>query len=562
MSHSFHLSRMLRLCLLLTLLLAAVGMTTAQDQKILYTGINMVGGDPDNGLDPSLSSTVQSIQILEQMYIGLTYLNEETGDIEPGMGSWDISDDGTVYTFSIVQGVPWVLFNSATGEVEQVTDDEGNVRFVTANDFYYGIMRTINPATGGSYANLVAEVIVGGMDYLSGEGAMEDVGVVVLDDYTLQITSPEPLAFALNIFGLWMAYAQPEWVIEEYGDLWVDPQYRQSYGPFVMSEWNNNLDITLVKNPFWPGTDNIPQAKLDAVVFKLIDDAQQFAEFLAGTMQAATVPSAEIDRVKADPVLSEQYFAGSEGCSIFYGFNLEMEPFTNVNMRRAFSLAVDRESLMNDVTRDGRIPARWYTRPGITAAPSLEDFPDLGVSFDPEGAQAALEAGLAELGLSSVSDLAPFTLTYGDTQYNGRIAQAVQQMWVENLGVQVELQPLETTTYYDVIDQQAPQIFRAGWCYDYPDANSFLYDTMRSTSPFNYNGFSNAEFDSLVDRARVIVDTEERTALYARAEQILIEEEVAIVPLYYHVTRQIVAPNVVRTFSTIGYERYEKWDIN
>jgi len=554
-----HLARIAKTGLLLTLILAAFSLASAQEDNILYTGLNMVGGDPDNGLDPALSSTVQSIQVLEHLYVGLTRLNEETAALEPGMSSWEISEDGTVYTFSLLQNVPWVRYDAEAGAVVEVTDADGNVRYVTAQDYYNGIVRTLDPATGGDYAYVLAPVIVNGAEFNAGEVGVEELGVRVVDEYTLEITAPEPVGFALNIYGLWMATAQPVWAIEEFGDTWVEAENRQSYGPFVMSEWNHDLDITIVRNPFWPGTDNIPVPALDAVVFKLIDDTQQFAEYQAGTMQAATVPSSEIDRVKADAALSEQYFAGTEGCSIYYGFNLSKEPFTNVNIRRAFSLAIDRESLMNDVTRDGRIPARWYTRPGVTAGPTLESHPDLGVGFDPEGATAALEAGLAELGLASAAELPGVSLAYGDTEYNGLIAQAVQQMWAENLGVQVELQPLETTTYYDVVEEDAPQVFRAGWCYDYPDANSFLYDTLRSDSPYNYPGFANEEFDQLVDEARVSTDNDARLASYVRAEQIVIEEEVAVAPMYFHVTRQVVSPALNRTFSQVGFERYEKW---
>jgi oligopeptide transport system substrate-binding protein len=558
-----HSLRTVSLLLALSLVLALViGGASAQEPKVLVTGLNMVAGDPDNSLDPSLSSTVQSIQILDELYIGLTHLEETAAELTPGMATdWTISEDGLTYTFNLLQNVPWVRYNAESGAVEEVTDEAGNVRYVTANDFIFGITRTLDPETGGDYAYVLAPYILNGVAFNAGEAAAEDLGVRAIDDYTLEITAPESVGFALNIYGLWMARAQAAWMLDEFGDTWVEAENRQTYGPFAMASWNHDQDITLVKNPFWPGTDAVPQPMIDEILFRLIDDTAQFAEYQAGTMQAATVPSAEIDRVRADAALSEQYYAGTEYCSIYYGFNFEKAPFDNVNIRRAFSLAIDRESLMNDVTRDGRIPARWYSRPGLAGAPTIESNPDLGVGFDPEGATAALEAGLADLGLSSVDELPQITLAFGDTEYNGLIAQAVQQMWVETLGVDVQLSALETTTYYDVVEVDAPQIFRAGWCADYPDANNYLYDTMRSDSPNNYPNWMSEEFDQLVDEARVSTDAAQRAANYARAEEILIEEEVAMAPLYFHVTRQIVNPDVTRTFSIIGLERYEKWDI-
>lgn len=555
---SLRLVGLLAVCVMLMALIVGV---QAQDGKVLITGLNMVGGDPDNGLDLSLSSTVQSIQILDELYIGLTHLDEITADVTPGMASdWTISDDGLVYTFNLMPNVPWVRYNADTGAVEEAKDDSGNVRYVTANDFIYGITRTLDPANASDYAYVLAPYIVGGTEFNSGNGSADALGLKAIDDYTLEITAPEAVGFALNIYGLWMARAQPAWVIEEFGDRWVEAENRQSYGPFVMSEWNHDQDITLVKNPFWVGTEAIPQPKLDAVVFRLIDDTAQFAEYQAGTMHAATTPSPEIDRIKADPVMSEEYYAGFESCSIYYGFNVAKEPFTNAHMRRAFSLAIDRESLMANVTRDGRLPARWYTRPGVGAAPTLETYPDLGISYDPEAAKAELQMALDEMGIT-LNQIPTITLAFGDTEYNGRIAQAVQQMWDQTLGIEVQLSALETTTYYDVIDEDAPQVFRAGWCYDYPDANNYLYETMRSDSAFNYAGFNNAEFDQLVDEARLSTDPDARLANYARAEEILVSEVAAIAPLYWHVTRQIVKSDVVRTYSVIGLERYEKWDL-
>jgi len=544
--------------MLTALVVSGVG---AQDGKILVTGLNMVGADPDNSLDPSLSSTVQSIQILDELYIGLTHLNEINAAVEPGMTTdWTISEDGLVYTFNLLQNVPWVRYNAETGAVEEVADESGAVRYVTANDFITGITRTLDPATGGDYAYVLAPYIVNGAEFNAGEAAAEDLGIRAVDDWTLEITAPEAVGFAINIYGLWMARAQASWMLDEFGDSWVEAENRQSYGPFAMKSWNHDQDITLIKNPFWPGTDAVPQPALDEVVFRLLDDTAQFAEYQAGTMQAAVPPSAEIDRIKADTVLSEQYYAGFDSCSLYYGFNWEKAPFDNVNIRKAFSLAIDRDSVVNDVTRDGRIASRWYSRPGITGAPTLENNPDLGVSFDPDGAKAALEAGLADLGLSSAADLPPITLGFGDTEYNNLVAQAVQQMWAETLGVDVQLSAMETTTYFDVIEVDAPQIFRAAWCMDYPDANNFLYETTRSDSPNNYTNWSNAEFDALVDEARVSTDQAARAEMYARAEEILVAEDYALAPIFWYVTRQVVSPDVARTYSAIGLERYEKWD--
>jgi oligopeptide transport system substrate-binding protein len=537
-----------------------VGGTSAQDGKILVTGLNMVGGDPDNSLDPSLSSTVQSIQILDELYIGVTHLNEETTNVDPGMTTdWTISEDGLVYTFNLLQNVPWVWYNAESGAVEEVKDESGNTRYVTANDFIFGVTRSLDPATGGEYAFVLAPYIVGGVEFNSGEADASGLGLKAIDDYTLEITAPEAVGFALNIYGLWMARAQASWALDEFGDGWVEAENRQTYGPFAMKEWNHDQNVTLIKNPFWPGSAGVPQPALDEVNFRFIDDTAQFAEYQAGTLQASMAPSAEIERIKSDAAMSEEYYSGTEPCTLYYGFNQTKEPFTNAHLRRAFSLAIDRESIVNDVTRDGRVPAQWYSRPGLAAAPTMETNPDLGIKFDAAAAQTELQAGLDELGITA-DQLPQITLGFGDTEYNNLVAQAVQQMWVETLGIEVQLSAMETTTYFDVLEEDAPQIFRAAWCADYNDANNFLYDTYRSDSPNNYAKFNNAEYDQLVDEARLLTDQEARRALYVRAEEIFVVEDAAIAPILHYATRQLVKSDVVRTFSVIGLERYEKWD--
>ncbi len=190
---------------------------------------NMGPGDVPT-IDPALSTDTSSVQIVELTTVGLTRQNEETTAIEPGMAtSWDVSEDGLTYTFHLRNDVPWVKYDATQGQVVQVQDCEGNPRMVTASDFEYGILRTLNPATASDYAYVLAFAIQGADLYNSGEITdTAQVGVKAVDPQTLQITFKEPAAYNANIAGMWVAHAQPKWLIEGddctegRGDRWTE----------------------------------------------------------------------------------------------------------------------------------------------------------------------------------------------------------------------------------------------------------------------------------------------------------------------------------------------------
>jgi len=566
-------TRILGLALVFTLLLVVVGMTTAQDEiKSVTTGISMVGGDIPT-IDPQLAETSSSIEVVNQIFIGLTAQDVTNNALVDGMASFEsvANDDGTAtYTFTLQEGIPWVWYNPEADAVEEVTDEEGNVRYVNANDFYYGIMRGLDPRTASPYSYVPVSFIVGAAEFNSSESTddaelqslMEAVGVRVTGDYSLEIDAPANTVFTPFIYGLWVMRAVPQWTIEEFGDSWVEQENIQTYGPFALKEWAHEESITIIKNPFWPGTAGVPVSILDEVTFRFLDPQQQFAEYLAGNMDAIQLPIEEFERVQADADLSAQYVTGANPCSYYIGFDNTEAPSDNVHLRRALSMAIDRESIVTNVTKRGELPATTFTRPDVNAAPTNEQFgEDLGVTYNPEAAQEELALALEELGLADVSEL-QLNLSYNDSSNHGLIMQAVQQMWSDTLGVNVTLDPREPSTYFASLSEDAPTAYRAGWCQDYPDTNSYVYDVFFSGSSQNDTGFVNEEFDALVEQARVSLDNEERKELYARAEEILVDEQAAIAPIYWYALTLMVSPEVERANSVTGNEAYYLWDVN
>ncbi|MGC8874118.1 MAG: peptide ABC transporter substrate-binding protein [Chloroflexia bacterium] len=519
------------------------------------------GANDPHSIDPQRAIDARDATLVANLFPSLVVMDAETNAIEPGIAkSWEISDDGLVYTFHLIEKVPWVHYNPVTGKVEEVKDPSGQVRYVTAHDFVYGFLRALDPAVGSQAAYILAPYIVGGTEFNAGTGPRENVGVKAVDDYTFQITAPEKIGFALGIYSIINAHAVPQWAIEAYGDAWTEPENIQTYGPFTLKEWVHDSSMTFVKNPFWPGSEGIRQAGLDEIKFLFIDEAVALREFEAGNLDSATIPGSEIERIKADPNLGPQLHIIPGMCTQAWSFNTTKPPFDNVHIRRAFNYAVDRESLIQNVLRGGEIPAPFFTPPSVAFAPSAS-VTDQGIRYDPDKAREELALGLADLGLTSVDQLPPITVEFGTAKTLSDVAQALQVMWQQVLGIQVQLQQIDNAVYWSKQEKDAGQIFRAGWCPDYNDANNYLRDVYRSDSTFNYGRWSNARFDELVDKARVETDPAVRLQLYTEAEKILCVEDAGTMVLYYPVTAELTKPTLKRTYSVNGTEFYWDWDL-
>ncbi len=544
----------------LALMMTFAGGIGAQDGMKSITTAFLSGDVPS--IDPSIGTDTSSIAIVLSTYVGLTSQHEVTAELEPGLAhSWEV--DGTTYTFHLREGIQWVHYDTDAGEVVGITDADGNPRYVNAHDVVYGWGRTLDPETGSDYAYVLADWVAGAAAYNGGEADSFDVvGITALDDYTVQVEAIAANAFVPAIFGMWMAMPQLQEVVEMYGDEWTEAGNYPSFGPFALKEWLHDESITITRNPLWAGTETMPASVVDEVTWLMLEASAQLDAYEAGALDIVTsVPQSALDRIKNDPVLSEELSIGYDTCSYYYGFNTAKEPMNSVHIRRALSFAIDRQSLVDNVLKAEQIPAQWFARPGLAAAPTLETHPDLGIWFDSEEAQAEMALGLEELGVSDASELPQITLMHNTSEGHANIAQAIQQMWAETLGIDVNIANQEWAVYLATVREDAPQIYRLGWCADYLDAHNYNSDVWRSTSSFNNTNWVSEEYDALVDEAVTLGDTEARRELYAAAENILVYEDAAISPIYWYTNVQMTKPNINRTFSVLFQDRYEKWDV-
>ena len=534
-------------------------------------------------IDPNVSSDTTSVTVAENTFGGVTHLNEVTNALEPGMAEkWDISSDGLVYTFKIRTNVPWVKYDGAKKQVVKVQtcpDKDGKTkdRMLTAKDFEYGILRALKPETASPYAYVLDFAIVGAQDYTDGKITdTTKVGVKAIDDTTLEVKFKEAAAYNANIIGLWTANAVPGWVIdgddctEARGERWTEPGFFQSYGPYTLKEWIHDSTMTIVTNPFWPGTKEIQKAKVDEVVFSMLDAVPAMAEFEAGNLDVSDAPLADMDRIKADPKLSKLLRIGPSFCTYYYGFNTTAKIVDDVRVRRALSYSIDRKALIANVTKGEQEPAQWFARPGLVGAPTMADHPDLGAKFDVAKAKAELDSYLKEKNLTV--DKLDITLMFNTSSGHQKIGEFIQQQWKNNLGLNVKLTNQEWKVYLVTTKtKDTPQIWRLGWCYDYPDANNFDKEVLAaggSGNPVDAKGqpdggfmWKNEKFEALVKQAATEMDPKKRVELYAQAEQIAMVDDAIMIPIYWYTNVAVTQPWIKRTFSLGGHQLFFNWEV-
>jgi len=496
-----------------------------------------LGTEPPT-LDPSLATDTTSVFVIEQLFLGLTDFDDETVEVIPELAtSWEVSEDGLVWAFHMRKDVKW-------------TDGTP----VTAHDIEYAVKRTCDPATASDYA-YVLYIIKGAKEVNTGEITdLNHIGVKAIDDYTIQFALNHPAGYFPAIAGMWVARPVPRWTIEKYGEKWTEPENIVTNGSYLLTKWAHEDELIMEKNPDYPEADKVQIEKIHCVM--IVEASTAMAMYEDGKLDDVAVPLDDIDRVKTDPVLSKELTIAPQLCTYYYGFNNSKPPLDNPLVRKAFSAAINRQSLIDYVLKGEQIPATTFACPGIFGHVPPEE--GVGIGYDPEAARKYL----ADAGYPGGKGLPEVTLMFNTSEAHAKIAQAIQQMWKENLGVEVNVTNQEWKVYLKTLVEDAPQIFRLGWCADYPDANNWVYEVFHSTDSANDIKWHNTEFDRVTEEAARESDPAKRLELYKRSEQILCEEEAAIAPIYFYTFVRITKPYLQRTFaSTEGIQHVMNWKI-
>jgi oligopeptide transport system substrate-binding protein len=518
---------------------------TAQQEIDSEQYLNLVMVAEPSTLDPSKGSDSYSNGVLNNVLEPLTRLEEDKdfkNFLAPaGAESWEHNDDGTVWTFKIRES-KW-------------SDGEP----VKAQDYEYGIKRSLAQDTAAPYAYLLAP-IKNAEKVNSGELSIDELGVKSLDDKTLQITLESPTPYFLQLTYQRVMLPQRQDIVEKNGDRYGAELDTMVYnGPFTVSTWEHNSEIVLVKNDNYWDKDIV---KLNSINVKILNDENAIYNSLSnGSIDVSSVGKPEwIDRFDQNKDLEHDEVVNPQ--TFFEFFNTKDKLFSNANVRKAFALAVDREELSNVIFHGINIPAYGWVAPSIFVDDeeyrTVVEEPLKKLAEENEDPKALLIKGLEELGMDNDPSKLTVKMTLGSTdQWFRTYGEYIQQMYSKNLGVNFEVEFVEWPVFSSMVEKGDFQIGYMSWGAEFNDPISLL-SLLKSDSGAIQTGWENEKYDELINLAAKEMDSKKRLEYYAEAEKILLYDEAVLAPIVYprsNVFRYKYVHDLgVTPFGTAGYK--------
>ncbi len=482
---------------------------------------NLASAGPKT-LDPGLNGASDGGDIGNNLYEGL--VREQSGTVLPGMAeSWELSDGGKTITF-MLRDAKW---------------SDGSD--VTAYDFEYSWKRAMDPATASEYSWIWEYTnVVGAQQVAEGEGSLEDVGIKALDDKTFQVKLNNPTDYFVSLMSFYHFHPVKKSAVEAGPDgIWAsDPALSISNGPFMLTGYTIGEGLVMEKNPNYWNADNV---KIDVINVAFIDDfATGYTAYLAGEFDfLSEVPPAEIPRLIAE---NPEYYIFPLLGTYYYNFNMDLEMWQDLRVRRALTLGIDREKI-TEIQGKGSVPAAGFVPPGFMDNNGKDFFETAGTYGIPTDGSGIAEAKklLAEAGYPNGDGFPKFTLMYNTSEGHQQIAEMVQEMWKVNLGIECDLENQEWAVFQDTRTQGDYEAARGGWLTDFMDPMGLLAIFQQGNS-YNDPNYMNDEYDALVSKANQTVGAEHFDALYA-AQDILMNE-LPIVPVYHYTDDSLSSPQV------------------
>jgi oligopeptide transport system substrate-binding protein len=475
-------------------------------------------GEPE-WLDPNKCADGNGGEILWNTFAGLVQAHPATLEPLPEIAThWDISADGRKYTFHL-RPSEW-----------------SDGRPLTAHDFVYSFRRLVDPKTASKYATN-GHIFRGGAAISRGEAAADTLAVVARDDLTLDVTLENPIPYFLNFLTFYSFMPIPRHLIDDLAargidpEFWTRPEHIVSNGPFQMTEWKFRQRMVFEKNPrYWDAANVHLQRVRLAMVESYTTALNMYAAGEFDWPGSNTALPAEF----MDELARFRDFHRHPYLAVyFYWINTQTPPLDDPLVRRALSLAIDREALVTHVARGGQIPSAALVPDGLAG---YEGIPL------PLFAPADARRLLREAGYESPADLPPISLMYNTSEGHKQVAEAIQQMWKKELGIRVELENQEWKVFLANAEQMNFQICRMGWTGDYADPFTFL-ELLTTDCGNNHSGWSNPAYDALLQAANRASDPGLRLARLREAEELMLADQ-PLIPLYVYTRSQLIKPYV------------------
>jgi oligopeptide transport system substrate-binding protein len=470
------------------------------------TIINYV--EPES-LDPAIITSQADMRIVSGMFEGLTRLEPVNARAVPGLAErWDISPDGKIYTFHLRTNLVW-----STGEP------------ITADDVVFSWLRELSPATASDYAGQLYYV-KNAEDFNTGKitnAAL--VAVHAPDRFTVRVELDHPTLFFLDICSMPLTFVVPRQTIEKYGDHWLNAHPLPVSGPYELAAWRLNDKVRLKKNPRYWDAANTQSEIIDILPIGMPSTALNLYERGQADIvwNKELIPAELLDVLLQRPDFHSYSYLGT----YFVRFNVTRKPFDDPRVRRALALAVDKERIVKKITKAGEQVTSHFVPPGTAHYQSPE-----GLGHDPALARQLL----AEAGFPGGKGFPRFEYLFpaaAGVNYVEEIAVELQQMWHDELGIEMELRPVETQVFWGTQSRMDYEVSSSSWIADYNDANTFLGMFLTGDGN-NETGWSNARYDEFIHAANETVDAAAREKLFQQAETILVRDEAPIVPLYIY----------------------------
>lgn len=484
-----------------------------------------VGTEPET-LDPRKSTGSPEAIIEAQIFEGLTTLSDNNTPQPAAAERWEVSADGLTYTFHLRAGIKW-----SSGDP------------VTAQDFEYAWKTALSPELGSKYAYQLF-YLKNGEAYNKNQTTADAVGVRAVNDKTLEVKLEKATPYFLTLTAFHTYYPVHRATVQANEKWAAEPKTLIGNGPFRIAAWTHNSKLELVKNEHYWDNVKVKMAKLDMY---LTDSATTELQLFENNQidMGNNPPVSEIPRLQKEgklktfPLLATYY----------YCFNVTKPPFDNPKVRQALTLAIDRGAIVNNITRAGQIPALAWVPPSLADAKNGEDFRAIGGNFFKDNDVETAKKLLADAGYEGGKGLPPVTLIYNTSEGHKAIAEAIQEMWKKNLGINVSLSNQEWKVFINTRSKGDYQVARHGWTGDYLDPMTFI-DMFVTGGGNNDAQYKNPAYDRLVALAKESNDQTVRMKAMHDAEKILMDDAV-IIPIYFYTNSILVKPSVKNYSRTV-----------